>query len=282
MNENKHIKICKNIEKGIIYTLISISVFIINLPIISMIGTSLKSNVEVLSTVGLFPEKIFFGNFISVLNGARFDRYLFNSLFYSLTVTALCIIVASLAGYAMSRYPNKIFKVFGALLLVILMFPLVLILVPLFRVFQSFSLIDKRGSIIISYLAYQLPFCIWLVKGFFDSIPYELEQAAFIDGCTQFQALYKVIFPLSLPGIATVGVFSFLRCWNEYMMTSILIKSSSINTISVGLRSFQQQFQVDWGSVSAASLLATIPSIIFILSAQKYLISGMTAGSIKG
>lgn len=277
MTEN--IKKLKNI---VIYLILIAVVLIINLPTISMLGTSFKSESEVLSTVSLFPKNIYLGNFKLVLLRAMFGSNMINSLYYSCFVTLLCIIIACLAGYAISRYDGLAFKGFSVLLLFILMFPLVLILLPLFMALQSLNLVNTRTSIIVSYLAFQLPFCIWMVKGFFDSIPYELEEAAIIDGCTQVQSLIKIIFPLSLPGVATVAIFSFIRCWNEFMLASVFIKSDSLASISIGLRHFQQEFNVDWGGLSAASVLASIPTILFIMVAQKYLIQGMTSGSVKG
>jgi multiple sugar transport system permease protein len=272
----------RQVELTVICLVLFIAAIIVNLPIISMFGTSIKPKSEVLSNIGLFPKAISLDNYKLVFTRSMFGQNLVNSLFYSIAVTALCIIIASLSGYALSRFNNIVIKVFGLLLLGILIFPLVLIIVPLFSVFQGIGLVDTKTAIIINYLAFQLPFSIWMLKGYFDSIPFELEEYALIDGCTQVQTLIKIIFPLSLPGVATVGVFTFIRCWNEYMIASIFIKSNSLNTISVGLHHFQQEFSVDWGALSAASVLATIPAVVFILVAQKYLIRGMTEGSVKG
>jgi ABC-type glycerol-3-phosphate transport system permease component len=159
---------------------------------------------------------------------------------------------------------------------------MMLLLMPLYLIFRRLGLINTLGSVILSYITGNLAFSIWMLKGFFDTIPIELEQAAMVDGCTRFQAFRKVIIPLALPGVATVAIFTFINAWNEYTLASIFLRNDKILTMTVGLQRFIQQVRADWAQLMAASTVATLPTLLFLLFAQKYLIEGMTAGAVKG
>ena len=162
------------------------------------------------------------------------------------------------------------------------MFPMMLMLIPLFLIYKALNLYNSPWSVIISYTCTNLPFSIWMLKGFFDSISFEIEEAAMIDGCSQMQTLRRIILPISMPGIATVGIFTFLNSWNEYTLASIFLRDQNIQTLTVGLQKFVMQNSNSWGEMMSAATIATIPTLIFLLFAQKYLISGLTAGSVKG
>jgi ABC-type glycerol-3-phosphate transport system permease component len=259
-------------------------VFLVNLPILTMIGTALKGRDKALSDISLIPPptRWNFSAFEAVLFFTDFPVNLFNSLRVAVTVTFICIVIASLTGYAISRFKGRFFSIYGTLLLMLQIFPGVLLLLPLYILFSNLKLNNTLYSLMLAYTAMNLAFSTWMMSGFFDSIPKELEEAGMVDGCTRFQTYYRIVLPTSLPGIATVGIFTFINAWNEYTLASVLVQRKTMQTMTVGLQKFVQQFTSDWATLMAASSLAIIPTLIVLIVAQKYLIQGMTAGAVKG
>ena len=149
-------------------------------------------------------------------------------------------------------------------------------------IFKTLGLVDNQLSVIICYISINLPFATWMLKGFFDDISIDIEEAAFIDGLGPAQSFLKIVLPLSLPGIATVAIFTFNNCWNEYMLASVFLRSNELQTMTIGLQMFQVQNNADWSTMMAASTIALIPSLIFLLFMQKYMVQGLTAGAVKG
>jgi multiple sugar transport system permease protein len=264
------------------YAVLIVLILLVNLPFLSMLGTSLKSRAESLSSLRLFPNRIDFGNFRYVIFRTSYARNILNSLIVAGTSTITCVVLASLGGYALSRFRSKLFSAYSFFLLVVQMFPLILLLIPLFIVFNTTKLIDTLLSVILSYTAVNLPFSIWMLKGFFDTIPFELEESALIDGCSRFDSFRLVLLPVSMPGLSTVAIFTFINGWNDYLLASIFLRSDQVKTLTIGLRVFTEQFTTDWSYLMAASTIASIPTLIFLVFAQKYLIRGLTAGSLKG
>ncbi|CUO92784.1 MULTISPECIES: carbohydrate ABC transporter permease [Hungatella] len=262
---------------------IGLTVFAVfySLPFISMIGTALKGDSEALSNSALFPKHLVWDSFRKVLEG-RFIMTTVNSMKISLCVSLLCVILACLSGYALSRCKGKIFALYGSGVMVLQMFPMMLMLIPLFLIYKNLHLIDTHLSLILSYTCLNLPFSVWLMKGFFDTVPYELEESAYIDGCGKFDTLMRIVIPVSLPGIATAGIFTFLNVWNEYTFSNTFVKNPDLVTLTVGLQDYLSQNSNSWGQMMAASTIGIIPSVLFLLFAQKYLIQGMTAGAVKG
>lgn len=262
---------------------IGLTVFAVfySLPFISMIGTALKGDSEALSNSALFPKHLVWDSFRKVLEG-RFIMTTVNSMKISLCVSLLCVILACLSGYALSRCKGKIFALYGSGVMVLQMFPMMLMLIPLFLIYKNLHLIDTHLSLILSYTCLNLPFSVWLMKGFFDTVPYELEESAYIDGCGKFGTLMRIVIPVSLPGIATAGIFTFLNVWNEYTFSNTFVKNPDLVTLTVGLQDYLSQNSNSWGQMMAASTIGIIPSVLFLLFAQKYLIQGMTAGAVKG
>jgi ABC-type glycerol-3-phosphate transport system permease component len=162
------------------------------------------------------------------------------------------------------------------------LFPAILLLIPLFVIFTALNLVDTLLGCILAYTTTNLAFSIWMIKGFMDSIPFDLEEAGMIDGCTQFMAFLRIIIPVSMPGISTVGIFTFINSWGEYTLASILLRSDKNITLTLGLQKFVLQFTADWPALMTASTIATIPTILFLAFAQKYLVRGMSAGAVKG
>ena len=270
------------LKKGLLFLLLAFLAFLVNIPNISMIGTALKPFGGYMSDTSLFPLKPDLSMINKVLFSTSFGQYLWNSVIIALAVVAFCVVFASCAGYALSRCRGKVFSGYIVFLLILQMFPLVLVLIPLFWIFKTLGLVDNQLSVAISYIAINLPFATWMLKGFFDSISIEIEEAAFIDGMGPAQSFLKIMLPLSLPGIATVAIFTFNNCWNEYMLASVFLRSNELQTMTIGLQMFQVQNNADWSTMMAASPIAVIPSIIFLVFMQKYIVQGLTAGAVKG
>jgi ABC-type glycerol-3-phosphate transport system permease component len=264
------------------YCTLILIVLVVDLPFFQMVSVSFKMRAEALGSVKFFPEHISLTNIISVWSHTDFPINIFNSMIVTICSTILCVMVAIIAGYALSRFRGKVFSFYQILLLMLQLFPSILLLIPLFVIFTSLRLVDTLGSLILAYTTMNLSFSIWMVKGFMDSIPFDLEEAAMIDGCTQFGAFLRVIVPISMPGISTVGIFTFINSWGEYTLASILLRSDENFTLTLGLQKFVQQFTADWPSLMTASTIATLPTILFLVFAQKYLIRGMSAGAVKG
>ncbi|MCR1841216.1 carbohydrate ABC transporter permease [Murimonas intestini] len=266
------------------YLLLTIIVLFISLPLINMVGSSFKSTREILNNNNIFPEVFTWENYRNVLNRTPFLTYVRNSVVVAVLTAVVVGITSCLAGYAIARYQRHIraFRYFSKLFLILQMFPAVLLMIPLVLVFIKVGLSDSLLGISLIYIAFNIPFCTWMISGFFEGIPVEMEEAAQIDGCTVFQSFCKLAVPLSLPGIASIMIYAFIGAWNEYMMANVINKSAEVKTLPVGLQSFILQFDTDWGSLMAASVLAIIPAMLFIIFMQKYIVAGLTAGAVKG
>lgn len=274
----------KRISKIFIYLATFAVCFVMMLPVLSMFGTSLKTKTQAMSDLGMFPklQDIYLGNYIKVLQVDTFVKSIFNSLFVSLAAMIFCVAIAAFAGYAISRFKGKIFSGFIGLLLVLQMLPMMLTLIPMFTIYKGLGLNNTHAGLIVAYISSSLTFAIWLLKGFFDSVPLDLEESALIDGCSRFQAFVRIILPISKPGLATVAIFTFVRSWNEYMVARILIQSDELKTINLALQKFVQENLVDWSLLSTGAVIATVPTLFFLLFAQKYLVQGLMAGAVKG
>ncbi len=222
-------------------------------------------------------------HFTKMLAGdSSFWIWMRNSLIVSLGTTLMGLALAVPAAYAFSRFrfSGREGSMFAFLL--VQMFPGIIILVPYFMVMKSLGLLNTSIGLILAYSVTALPLCVWMLKGFFDTVPRELEEAALLDGCNQFQVFWKVILPLSLPAVAVTALFSFLAAWNEYLLALTFNTSNDMYTLPVGLASLISSTGQAWGDFAAASLLVSIPVVILFIVFQKFLIQGLSAGSVKG
>lgn len=230
----------------------------------------------------LWPSEFTLSNFSAVLFQTDFMSYFTNSLIVSLGTAALTTLFAAGAGYAFSRFEFGGKKIIITVMLVTQMFPLLMIIAPIYKIVAGLGLLNSLTSLIIVYTAFNIPFATFLMQSFFDGIPKDLEEAAMMDGCSRFQALRKVIFPLTLPGLGATLGFVFTAAWSELLFALMLISKNDSMTFPVGLLTFVSKFSVDWGQMMAAGVLALIPSCLFFIFIQRYLVQGLTSGAVKG
>jgi ABC-type glycerol-3-phosphate transport system permease component len=247
-----------------------------------MVLNSFQTTDQLMTARRLIPEQPTIANYLYLSQRTAFWTYLSNSMLISFASTIVSATIASLAGYALSRYRGAVTAIYSQALFVVQMFPIILALIPLFVLFRSLGLINSPLSVIILYSVVHLPFATWMARSFFDSIPRELEEAALIDGCSAFGAFARIVLPLSGPGLAAIAIFSFLFSYNEFFVANLFLKDQSAMTLPVGIRMFMQQYSTDWGSLMAAATVTLVPTFILFLFVQKYIAYGAVSGGVKG
>ena len=256
-------------------------------PMIWMLITSFKSQFAALKYPPEFipqnPNLEQYDRLLSPKNdvGRQFLRYMLNSIFVSTATTIFGVAVAVPAAYAFARFklPGRQALFFSVLFRN--MFPAVVFLMPLFIMMRWMGLVNTYSSLIITYLTFGLPLSIWLLKGFYDNIPVELEQAARMDGCTRFQAFYMVVMPLSAPGIIATAIYSFITAWNEYVYALTFLNDDEKLTLPVGLQRFFTEYATNWPGLMAASFIMSVPVVVMFLVLQKYFVRALTEGAVK-
>lgn len=270
---------------GKIFTYVAIALFalISVYPVLRIVTISLRPGNQLLSTsLALIPENATLDNFRILLTETLFLRWLLNSIIVSAVVTVTGVALASTAGYALSRYKFVGRGPMMSGLLVTQMFPATMLLLPLYVVLIKLSLLDSYVGIIIIYSATALPFTVWQMKGYYDTIPASLEEAARIDGASPWQAFRQVILPLAAPALVITALFSFMTAWNEYVVANVVLQNVEHFTLPLGLKMFQASMQTQWGLYAAGSLLVAVPVVVLFLVLSRYLISGLTLGAVKG
>lgn len=257
------------------------------LPMVWMLITSIKSQFAALQyPPAWIPANPTFEQYRRLLSpsneiGGQFLRYMLNSIYVSTATTILGVLVAVPAAYAFARFrfPGRNALFFSVLFRN--MFPAVVFLMPLFIMMRWLGLVNTYSSLIITYLTFGLPLSIWLLKGFYDNIPVELEQAARMDGCTRFQAFYLIVMPLSAPGIIATAIYSFITAWNEYVYALTFLNSDEKLTLPVGLQRFFTEYATNWPGLMAASFIMSVPVVVMFLVLQKYFVRALTEGAVK-
>ena len=232
--------------------------------------------------IRMWPSRASLEHFDFVLRHSAFPTFFKNSLIVAGSTAIAVTILASLAGYALSRFNFRAKYWIVALMLITQMFPLVMLVAPIFKMLSPLGLTNSLTGLVIVYTAFNVPFATFLMQSFFDGIPKDLEEAAMIDGATQFIAFRQIILPLTLPGIAATLGFVFTAAWSELLFALMLISGNDAATFPVGLLTFVSKFSVDFGQMMAAGILALIPACLFFLLIQRYLVQGLTAGAVKG
>lgn len=265
------------------YAGLLISVVFILFPIFWMFSSSFKGPTELFARdLTLLPVVWSWENYANVWLATPFPKYFFNS-FYIATITTICSLSVSIyAAYAIARIQFRGRYAFGMMLLITQMFPHIMLVVPLFFIIKGLGLFNTHAALIIAYTAFSLPFSIWMLRGFFQAIPEELEDAAAIDGATLLGTLHKIILPLSGPGIAAVAMYTFIRAWNEFLFALVFLQSQDLRTLPLGLASFQEEYTYRWDLLMAGASIISLPVLFFFLLMQRFIVQGLTAGAVKG
>jgi arabinogalactan oligomer/maltooligosaccharide transport system permease protein len=253
-------------------------------PVIRVFSTALRPNDNVLSTsLAIIPEGATLDAFGRVLFDSKLPNWLFNSLAVTLGTAGVGLILAATSAYAFSRYRFRGRGLGLTFLFATQLIPGIMLLVPIYLLAIQLRLVGTYQGLVVAYAVTAVPFSIWVLRGYFDTVPVELEEAARIDGCTEFQTFSKVLLPLSLPALAIVFLFNFLAAWGEYFTASLIIgNSEALLTWPLGIQRFQAQFQTQWADLSASSILVSVPVVILFIYVSKYLVSGLTLGGVKG
>jgi multiple sugar transport system permease protein len=253
------------------------------IPVLWSLSTSLKPEGMIFALPPQWIPSVFsLEHYRAVLSDPRMLRYFFNSFVTATFSTLFALIVGTLGAYGFSRYK---FPGSGTLMVSILltrMLPRVALIVPFFITLQKIGLYNTRPGLILVFLIITMPLSIWLLKGFFDVVPFEIEEAAIVDGCSVFGVLTRIVIPITLSGIAAVGMYVFITAWNEFLFALTMTKGMQLRTISVGLAFFIDEFGIRWGSLMAASIMMSIPAMIVFTIFQKSLIKGLSEGAVKG
>lgn len=273
----------------LIWAVTFLVMLIICLPGLWVVLSAFRTNGEILTKPAVWiPQHLTLDNFRAIFGlgenvlAIPVGSYFLNSLVISVTSTVLAVVIGMSGGYAFARhrFPGKS----GAFLWLMLSrtVPGIALSLPLFILWSWIGLIDTKLGVIVVYTAINVPFTVWLTEGFFRQVPRDLSEAAQIDGCTPWQAFWKVEFPLARSGIASAGIFAFLTSWNEYALASQLTRSTDSKTLPVGLMDFTAQFTIDWAGMCAMAVIIIIPALILTFLVQKHLIAGLTFGGVKG
>ena len=261
----------------IIFTLFAIY------PILQVITISLRPGDRLLSkSLSLIPEDTTFETYVRLLTQEPFLQWMFNSLFIAILVMIVGVGLAATAGYAFSRYKFKGKSTAMIGLITTQMFPLTMLLIPLFIMLINLKLYDSYLGLIIAYSATALPFTIWQMKGYYDTVPFSLEEAASIDGCSQLATFWRIVLPLSAPALVITALFSFMTAWSEYLVAAVLIQDQNLFTLPLGLKTYQSAMETSWGLYAAGAIIVSLPVVILFILLSRWLISGLTLGSVKG
>jgi multiple sugar transport system permease protein len=256
--------------------------FLFALPYLHMLTTATKPDNELFMMPSLYlPTEWQWNNFVATFTNAPIGIYMRNSVIIALSATFIVLLVALPAAYYVARFRFRGRVAFLLLVLVTQMLSPVALVVGIYREVVTLGLVNTYLSLVLVNAAFNLAFAIWIMAGFFASIPSEIEDAAFIDGCSRFMALRKITIPLALPGIATALIFTFIAAWNEFVIALTLTSTVDKRPLTVGINTFIGQYQVQWNYLFAAAFISIIPVVILFGSIQKWLVSGLTAGSIK-
>jgi multiple sugar transport system permease protein len=267
---------------GLYLALAALTVFCL-FPFAWILGTSLKTLADTFRIPpNWWPHPATLENFVKIWTIQSFGRYFLNSLIISGTTTLLSIVLAGLAGYGFSRFRLPGGRIAMVGVLAAQMFPGIVLLIPYFTLASRLQMLNTYSVLILAYTSFSLPFCVWMMKGFFDGIPVELDEAATIDGCSALGAFLRVILPLSMPGVVATAIFSFLVAWNEFLFAVVLATRESMYVVTVGIALNIGQFRIQWNELMAGAVLATVPTIVLYGLLERHLVRGLSAGAVKG
>ena len=273
------------IKRFLKYGVITIALLATLAPVYWMITISFKREVD---QFALPPKWFVFAptleHYADAFINRSFGQYLFNSLFVAVASTICALVIGTLAAYAVARFrlPWNLDRKLALWILSTRMFPAIVTAVPLFLIMRALWLVNTRVSLIIVYTALNLPFVVWMMRGFFAEVPRDLEEAAMVDGDSRMGAFWRVVLPLVAPGLAATAVFCLIVSWNEFLFALVLTQTDDAMTLPVGIAGRVTQYGIKWGAMSAAAVVAMLPILVFALSVQRYLVRGLSLGAVKG
>ncbi|HXM29959.1 MAG TPA: carbohydrate ABC transporter permease [Chthoniobacterales bacterium] len=272
----------RSLELLLTYAGLFITYAILLLPIGWLIISSFRSN-DSIQTGRLVPalSELTLANYIEVFAINNVFVFLANSVVIATSVMLLVVILGSLSAYALSRFALRGKNLLMMSTLLPQFFPYVLILIPFYVLMSNLGLVDTHIGLILTHTSITLPFAIWMLTGYFNAIPKELDQAALIDGCSRLGVLFRIIYPTALPGLVVAGFFAFVVSWGDYLFVSILSQSESTQTLPIALQAFMNSLQVKWGMITAGTVVAIVPTMLFFSLVQRRLVAGLTAGAVK-
>lgn len=252
-------------------------------PVLWMFISSLKSNTEIFSWPPTFIDKSFsLHSYIEILTDAEKVRYFLNSYFVSAGVVVLTLVIGILAAYAFSRFDFPLKGLINTLIVSVQAVPPIVLLIPYLSLIVSLKLFNTYWALILTYLVFTLPYCILMITGYFNTLSTDLDEAVMIDGGSRMKALWKILVPVSVPGLVSVGMYTFMQAWNEYLFALTLTQTTNMRTVPIGINMLMGQHTYDWSQMMAMSFLGSLPVLILFIFFQKYFIAGMSSGAVKG
>jgi len=272
----------RRVFNGVNLSALLVFVFII-IPLYWMIATAFKTRANSgVSPPQYYPHPLSVQNFRDAFSEATFGRYILNSVIVAVVATALVLVLGTLAGYALGRLPMRGSFTILVILLMISVFPPIAVVVPLYALLRDIGWLNSYQALIIPYTAFFLPFAIWILRNYFMAIPREMEESARIDGASPIRTIWSIILPQAWPGLFTAGIFTFTACWTEFLMALSFNVANDFRTIPVGVALFGGQFVTPYGTIFAASVVAVVPIAILVFIFRRSVVSGLTAGAVKG
>lgn len=268
-------------RRVVVYSSLAILLAVYLFPIYWTLVSSLKSTPELLTQTTYWPKQVVWNHYVKVLRGTPFLVFMRNSLLIGLVVAGITVVLSAAAAYSLSRLRFRGRKVFSQAILLVYLFPGILIVVPAFVMLVRAGMYNTLRGIVVMHILYTLPFGVWTVKMFFDTIPPEFEDAARVDGATRLGVLRRIYLPLAAPGLATAAIFAFVVSWNEYLFASVLAADTQHKTLPVGIAEWSATYAIDWGQITAGSILTIVPAIVFFMFLGRFFVQGLTAGGIK-
>ncbi len=272
------------VKRLLVHAALILSSLIAVFPVIRVFGVALRPGDQLMdANFSIIPPNATFEAFRTVVFDTALLQWLFNSLLITVATATVGLVFSATSAYAFARYkfPGRALGL--TFLFATQMIPGIMLLIPIYLLEVQMDLVSTYRGLIVAYLVTAIPFSVWILKGYYDTIPIDLEEAAKIDGCTEFEAFRRILLPLSLPALSIVFLFNFLAAWSEYFMATVIIGSKeALLTWPLGLQRFQAQFQTEWAQLSAASILIALPVVFLFVYTSKYLVSGLTLGGVKG
>jgi multiple sugar transport system permease protein len=274
----------KTSKKRLVVTYSGLFIFytFLLLPIVWLVLSSFRNSDSIQSGRLIpFPSELTASNYLEAFRIANLTTYLGNSFLIATSVMLLVVFLGSLGAYALSRCQLRGKNTFMMLALMPQFFPYVLILIPFYILMSNLALVDSHLGLILTHTSITMPFALWMLTGYFNAIPRDLDQAALIDGCSRMGVLFRIIYPIAIPGMVVAGFFAFVVSWGDYLFVSILSQSEETQTLPIGLQTFMSSLQVKWGLITAGTVIAIVPTIVFFAIVQRRLVAGLTAGAVK-